>query len=213
MFNDLHQSPCNAPTCTTGTGCSVKWGGQEYSEHALDGQWCRRTLGACLRWSADTGPRPPNTWVPRAGDARLPLQYHVFEEAPPAIAWNGDDLEPAAGWPVRSGHDEPQLGELGVVVDLRAVREPDVPRQLPLRTVVAPNPLDVVPAIGEESGHRLGIALGAELHRCDLGHLDVRLDLLEQAGQQLRPLGAVRSVQSDSMSKSWTRHHSVSSCP
>jgi hypothetical protein len=38
---------------------------------------------------------PPNTWYPR-GRPPSPAPFHVFEEPPPALPRNGDDLDPTS---------------------------------------------------------------------------------------------------------------------
>jgi hypothetical protein len=87
----------------------------------------------------------------------------------------------------------PPIFEIPGDVDLGAVGESDVPRGPALGAVVLADPLDLVAVVGEEPRDGVHMALGAELGTTH-GNGDVRLDLVEEAAQQLWPLCAVRLV-------------------
>ena len=65
-------------------------------------------------------------------------------------------------------------------VDLRPIREPDVPGGLALGAVVLPDPLDLVAVVRQEPRDGVRLTLGAELGAA-LGNRYVRLDALEEA--------------------------------
>jgi hypothetical protein len=64
-------------------------------------------------------------------ESRLPLQWHVIEEAAPTLLRNGHDLDAAPGRYLVLREPQPKVFELLNVVDLGAVREPDVRGELP----------------------------------------------------------------------------------